>query len=195
MPLTFPLMLPSNAQWQLVSNTRVFKSPLDGSVQTSESPGSHWHVSLSFTKQHPAEGRALMAFLVSLRGEAGRFYLHDHTQPTPRGTITGSPVVSGVAQIGTTINTTGWAGTLLAGDMIGIGGELKMVTADVTSAGSSAVTALVFEPPLRASPANGSAVITAAPTAIFKLTGDNLASFSVAPVFYDGLHIIAEEAF
>jgi len=192
MPLTFPVNIPSKAQWQLVSNTRVFKSPLDGSVQTSESPGSRWHVSLSFTKQGPAEGRSLMAFLVSLRGEAGRFYLHDHTQPTPRGTITGSPVVSGAAQIGSTINTTGWTGTLLAGDLVNIGTELKMITADVTAAG---VTAITFEPPLRQSPVNASPIIINKPTAIFKLTGDNLASFSVAPVFYDGLHIIAEEAF
>jgi len=194
MPLIFPPNMPASYEWQLVSNTQKTTSPLDKSVQTSELPGTRWHVSLSFPHQTPAEGRALAAFLASLRGEAGRFYLHDHAQPQPRGAITGSPVVSGAAQIGITINTTGWAGTLLAGDMIGIGGELKMVTADVTSAGPSTVTALVFEPPMRASPANASAIITAAPTAIFKLTGDNTASWKVAPVLYN-MSITCEEVF
>jgi len=193
MPLTFPPNLPASAEWQLVSNTQVTKSTFDGSVQTSELPGAKWHVSLTFPKQEPAAGRVLVAFLASLRGEAGRFYLHDHTLPTPRGTISGTPVVSGAAQIGASIMTSGWTGTLLAGDMIGIGGELKMVTADVTGAGTTPV-AVSFEPPLRNSPANGSAIVTNKPTAVFKLTGDNMAASKVSPLFYD-LHIVCEEAY
>jgi len=192
MPLTFPANLPANAEWQLVSNTQVFKSPLDGTVQTAETPGARWHVALSFPKQTPAEGRTLVAFLASLRGEAGRFYLHDHTQPTPRGTITGAPVVSGAAQTGNTINTSGWTGTLLAGDLVGLGAELKMITADVT--GTGGVVAITFEPPLRQAPAHASAIITNKPTAVFKLTGDNQAASKVSPIFYD-LSVTCEEAF
>jgi len=193
MPLTFPTNLPASADWQLVSNTSKTTSPHDGTVQTSELPGARWHVGLSFPRQTPAEGRSLLAFLTMLRGEAGRFYLYDHTQTTPAGTITGAPVVSGVAQIGTTINTVGWTGTLLAGDMIGIGGELKMVTVDAIGAGVTPV-AITFEPPLRNSPANGSAIVTNKPTAIFKLTGDNMAAWKVAPLWYN-MNLTCEEVY
>jgi len=193
MPLTFPNILPSRAEWQLVSNTQVTKSTFDGSVQTSELPGAKWHVALSFPKQTPAEGRRLVAFLASLRGESGRFFLHDHTLPTPRGTLAGTPVVYGVAQFGTIIITTGWTGTLLAGDMIGLGGELKQISADVTGNGAAATT-ITFEPPLRHAPGNGSAVVINKPTAVFKLTGDNQASSRVAPIFYD-MNITCEEAY
>jgi len=191
--LTFPVQLPSNADWQLVSNTQTFKSPINGTVQTSESPGARWHVSLAFPKATPAEGRIMVAFLASLRGEAGRFYLWDHTQPTPRGTITGVPVVQGAAQIGASILTSGWTGTLLAGDMIGIGGELKMVITDVAGAGATPV-AVAFEPPLRASPASGSVIATNKPTAVFKLTGDNQAAWKVSPILY-AMNLVCEEAF
>jgi len=191
--LTFPTNLPASYDWQLVSNTRTFTSPLDGSVQTSEAPGARWHVSLNFPNQAPAAARILAAFLVSLRGEAGRFYLYDHAQKTPRGTIAGSPAVSGAAQVGASIVTTGWTGTLLAGDMIGIGGELKMVTTDVTGAGATPVT-ITFEPPLRNAPVNGSAIITTQPTAVFKLTGDNMAAWKVAPTSYS-MALTCEEAF
>jgi len=187
--LTFPSVLPSSAEWQLVSNTQQFKSPFDGSIQSSELPGARWHVSLTFPNQTSSTARVLAAFLASLRGESGRFYLHDHTQPLPRGTIAGNPVVSGAAQTGASINTSGWTGTLLAGDMIGIGGELKMVTADVTGPGL-----IQFEPPLRQSPADASPIVTNKPTAVFKLTGDNQASWRVSPVFY-GMSLICEEAF
>jgi len=191
--LAFPTNLPSNAEWQLVSNTAMFKSPLNGTVQTTELPGARWHVSLTFPNQTPAEGRILVAFLVALRGEAGRFTLHDHTQPVPRGTITGAPAVVGAGQVGTTINTSGWTGTLLAGDMIGIGGELKMVTADVTGAGATTVP-VSFEPALRNSPADLSAIVINAPTAVFKLTGDNQAAWKVSPILYN-MQIICEEVF
>ncbi len=191
--LTFPDVPPSGVEWQLISNTRTFKSPLDGSVQTSEAPGARWHVSLAFPKRAPSEARILAAFLISLRGESGRFRLFDHAHTTPRGTITGNPIVSGAAQSGASINISGWTGTLLAGDMIGIGGELKMVTTDAEGAGA-VPAAVSFEPPLRQSPANGSVVVIASPTAVFKLTNDNMAKWSVKPVFYD-LSLICEEAF
>lgn len=191
--LAFPVNLPANAEWQLVSNTQQFVSPFNGSIQTAELPGAKWHVSLSFPNQTPAEGRMLTAFLAALRGESGRFTLHDHTQPNPRGTIVGIPLVLGAAQVGSTIIMNGWTGTLLAGDMIGIAGELKMVTADAVGAGGGGVP-VSFEPPMRVSPVNLSAVIINAPTAVFKLTGDNQAAWKVSPLLYN-MNVVCEEAF
>lgn len=133
----------------------------------------------------------MMAFLAALKGESGRFFLHDQTQPSPQGTITGAPVVAGAAQIGTSIVTSGWNGTLLAGDMINIGNELKIITADVVAGAS---TVIQFEPPLRQSPISGSPILIHKPSAPFKLTGDNQASYSVSPFLY-GLNIICEEVF
>jgi len=189
--IPFPAVVPASVGLQLVSNTATSKSPFDHTVQTSERPGTLWHASLSFTKVAPAQARVLIAFLARLRGQSGRFYLYDHTQPTPRGSITGAPIVAGAAQAGSVITTKGWTGSLLDGDMIGIGGELKLVTGDVVGAGATPVS-IAFEPPLRAAPLDGSEIVINKPAAKFKLTGDNQAAWRVHPYNYD-LHLIGEE--
>ena len=202
---TFPANFPTKAEWRLVSNTMSFKSPLDGSIQTSETPGARWRVSLMFPKQSPADGRILAAFLTSLRGESGRFWMHDHTQPLPRGIVNDvddTPVVSGAAQTGATLAITGLrgstAGLFLAGDMIGFGSvgneELHMVSEDSAPSAPGGTLTLNIEPPIRTSPANGAQIVIDSPVAVFKLTTDEQAKWNVSPYLY-GLQIICEEAF
>lgn len=133
----WPVDIPvERATWGLRSNTQMFTSPLSGAQQVLELPGAKWVATLEIPPLEPAEIRALLALLVSLRGQANTVDLWDHSQPTPRGVASGAPYAS-TAATGSTLPTGGWtanqAGILLAGDMIGVNGELKMVVADASS--------------------------------------------------------------
>jgi len=196
--LTWPTLsrsAPPELVWGLRSNTQTFESPLSGAVQTLEMPGARWVVSFSMPSLNSADAATLRAFLVRLRGEAGRFYLHNMAQARPRGVATGTPLVNGAGQTGTSLATDGWtpsqAGILKAGDFIGVGGELKMVVQDCDSDATGAAT-IVFEPPLRASPADNAALVTNKPTAIFKLDESRSAWTTNAPGL-DSFSIAATE--
>lgn len=171
----FPSLLvpwPDQFDFSLLSNTQISQSPLSGSVQTLELPGARWGATLTFNNVPKDDAATLEAFLVQLRGQANRFRLWNYERPNVRGTGAGTPVVSGSGQTGYTLNTKNWNPgdtVLLPGDMIGINGELKMVTAAAT-ADANGLAAVQFEPPLRASPGDGTAIITEQPTATFILT-------------------------
>ncbi len=195
---TFPsTIIPARTDWQLQSNTQSFTSPLTKTAQTKELPGARWVASMSFSDRNQDNSRDLMAFLVKLRGQAGRFYLYDHGLPTPRGAATGSPLVKGSGQTGTTLAIDGWSGSvtniLKAGDYLEVNGELKIVTEDINSvAGEATVT---FEPPLRAAPSDNAVVtITKAP-AIMRLQDDDQAKWGTRGPSLSSFSITAIESF
>lgn len=186
---------PPELMWGLQSNTQTFESPLSRAVQTMEMPGARWVVSFTLPSLNAADAAAMRAFLARLRGEAGRFYLHNMSQTRPRGIATGTPLVAGAGQSGTSLTTDGWtpsqAGILKAGDFIGLNGELKMVVADCDSDATGAAT-VVFEPPLRSSPADNAAIVLSKPTAVFKLDESRSAWTTNAPGL-DNFSIAATE--
>lgn len=182
--LTWPTLsrtAPRVLDWSLAPNTQSFSSPLSGAVQTIEMPGARWKASFMMENLTEADAAILQAFLVTLRGRAGRFYLYNFARMMPRGTISGTPLVKGAAQTGNTLIIDGCTvgSTLLAGDYFAVNGELKMVVANATANGSGEMT-LTIEPPLRASPADNAAVTTYQPTATFMLASDE-AKWSTAP--------------
>lgn len=179
--LTFPQIHPDSLQWHLANNTQTFTSPLSGATQTLAQPGARWSATMSFRNRRGDELRELQTFITALRGSAGRFRLHNFAQPIPRGTATGSPLVSGSNQLGNTLSTDSWTastvGIMRAGDYFQVGNELKMLTTDSDSDPGGATT-LNFEPPLRFAPTDGSTIIINKPTAIFRLTDDRQGRFS-----------------
>lgn len=166
---------PREVEWRLKSNTVAFQSPLSGATQTVEFPGARWEVTFTFENLTEDDAGPLRAFGARLRGRAGRFTLHNFARPTPRGSIAGTPLVKGAAQTGNSLLIDGCTvgTTLLAGDFIGVNGELKMVVVDATADGAGEMT-LSIEPPLRASPADNAAITTYRPTATFMLSEDTL---------------------
>jgi len=179
---TWPTALrPSEMVWRPVPNTAKFVSPFSGKVKTQEFPGSKWMATLIYEDWRRHEMQAYEAFLVSLRGSAGRFYLWNHARETPLGIATGTPLVNGAGQEGASLMTDGWtpnqAGILLGGDYIGVNDELKMVVDDADTDATGQAT-LSFEPPLRASPPDNDPVILTRPTARFLLVDDEQAAFS-----------------
>lgn len=158
----------ATVQWRQRSNTQVATSPLTGSVQTQELPGARWLMTVQAAAA--VEVHALETLLVKLRGQANRVSVYPLHRPTPRGTWGGTPLVQGTAQVGASLITDGWTAgsTLLAGDFFAVNGELKQVVADATANGSGVMT-IVFEPPLRASPADNAPLTLIRPTCTMML--------------------------
>jgi len=194
----FPSISPNAVEWQLISNTQSFTSPLDKTVQTLELPGARWMATLSFTRLSDTEARTLLAFLTALRGQAGRFTMHDHSHPTPSGIATGTPLVNGASQSGGTLITDGWTpsqtGILKAGDWLGVNGELHMVTADADSDVSGNAT-FSIEPPLRASPSDNAPITVNSPTATFRLMDDGQTRWKATPGDINAMTITCIESF
>lgn len=200
MTIAFPTLSRADAgnlAWYLQSNTQTFESPLDKTVQTLELPGARWGFSCTWANLLEADAALLQAFLVRLRGRSGRFTAHNWARPRPRGTCALSGVtLAAAAALGDTAASLAGCGagaTLLAGDFIGIGGELKMVVADATADGSGTLAA-TFEPPLRAAAGAGDAVTTEKPTATFMLDEDRTSWTTGAAVITD-VALAATEAF
>lgn len=187
--LTFPTLSRSVPEFSFgqLTNTMAHTSPLSSSVQTVEMPAPRWQFRFPYANLEEADAALVQGFITQLRGRAGRFYMHNLARPTPRGIATGTPLVNGASQTGTSVITNGWAisqtGILKIGDFFKIGNELKIVvSADVNSDGGGNAT-IVFEPPIRTSPTTGTAVVVSQPTATFMLAADDNTWRTVAPVW------------
>lgn len=200
--LTYPVLSfgPATFLLRLRPNTLAFSSPLNRAVQTAELPGALWIGELSYDSRTLIEADRLLlqAWLAQLRGRAGRFFMSDLSMPAPKGVATGTPVVAGAAQTGASLATSGWTASvtniLKTGDLIGVNGELKRIVANASSSGTGTAT-LTFEPPLRASPANLAAIVTAAPTFTAMLADDDQDHFLVQPPLQSDVTLKFSEAF
>lgn len=204
--LDFPSLNFASADFGLVSNTTSFTSPLSGTTQTLELPGAHWRGVLDYPPLNDADKRTLQVFLLKLRGAAGRFYFNDPIWKAAGGNDgagTGTPLVNGGSQIGTSLSVDGFAasvtGILKSGDYFSfdttLGRELKMLTADVDSDGSGNAT-LTFEPPIRNAPADNAAIEVSNPTTIFRLANDEQVKWAFAGGnIYTGFQLDVVEAF
>lgn len=164
-------LVPSKATWGLQSNTESFTSPLNRSTQTVERPGARWKVSLEFPSLKDPDLGRLEAFLADLNGMAGRFTIWPHSRP---GSSAFSPLVNGAIADFKRLPTKSWpASTLVlrAGDYLAVNGELKKVTADVTSDAGGLATVPVA-PPFRNAPSPNAAVTLNKPRATMMLSSD-----------------------
>ena len=79
-----------------------------------------------------------------------------NTVTKPRGTYSGSPVINGAGQTGSSITVSGITGTVSPGDFVQFNGSTKVYQ---LMAGST-TTSLKLNTAIVASPSNGSAVVT-----------------------------------
>lgn len=181
------------------NNALVHTSPLSKQVQTVELPGARWACSMRYRNLTDVDRALLDAFLAQLRGHANRFTLYDFSKSVPSGTMRGSLTTSGSTAAGaTSCVITGGGGqastTLLAGDKLNIGGELKMVVANATANGSGVITVTV-EPPFRGTIGNGVGVVWERPTALFISVSPDwqaeLGQALLANFAFDGVEVYA----
>ena len=186
MAVNFPDIDPdAAAEFWLRSNNTVFESSLSGTQQHRGLPGDRWEATLPFSNRQGQEARQLKSFIMSLGGARGRINI---TPPDNEqiGTQAGTGIVDGASQTGTTLDTSGWNASqpLLFdyGDYFSVNGELKMITAQISSDGSGNAT-LEFTPALRESPASGQSIVVSDPTCVMFLQNDEQARVSVSGNF------------
>lgn len=187
-------MIPSKATWGLQSNTETFASPLNRSVQTVERPGARWKVTLEFPPMEANQTARLQAFLASLGGMAGRFTLWPHGRP---GSSPYAPLVRELMTNFKVLPTYSWPSSALvlrAGDYLEVGGELKIVTADVNS-NASGQADVPIAPSFRKTPVINSVIALQKPRATMMLTNDEYSVAVLPGRFSDAVVISAVEVF
>lgn len=133
----FPNIVPNAYTWGWRDNTQVFASELNNSIQTASMPGGQWYGNLSFNNRDTIidDIATFKAFLMSLKGQAGRFRLSP-PDLNQRGTMLGAGRVA-AGSASDSIDTKGWTPNqpklFKAGDYIEVNGELKMILEDATS--------------------------------------------------------------
>jgi len=178
---TYPIDLPTTPAFKTLRYTprsivSVSRSPFTGSQQVYVHPGAWWEAEALLPPMGRAAADAWNAALLSLNGAQGTFRLIDPVGKTPRGSVGGTPVISGGPTTGNLITISGWPASqpvLAAGDWLqiaGVPGLYKSVTGATSSGGGVASTTIW--PALRGSAANGSAITTASCFGIFRLTAD-----------------------
>jgi hypothetical protein len=194
--ITFPSGLkPSRSTWELVDNTRVFRSPITNSIQTTSRKGAFWKISLQFDNLFDDKRAEMQAFLVALEGQKNRFDIYDHAF-TRRGTGAQSGWTSATSS-GNTLNlSSGVAASLSvkAGDYIGFSTagtehQLFMATSDasVTSGTSLAIS---VSPSIR-DLQTGQAVELTAPAGRFIMV--NTAAWDTKPGIFSSFTLEAVE--
>jgi len=191
---SFPSITPSSSTFELVTNTRTYRSPLTNAVQTVGRRGSLWRATLQFNNLTGADRAAMQAFVTKLNGQEHRFNLHDHSF-TRRGTGGGTLRVNGANQSGASLVCDGATASvtnyLREGDYVSFGNELHLITADSNSDGSGNVT-LSIAPPIRKSPADDTAIDYTSPVSgVFMLASP--ASWSNQPGVFSSFSIEAIE--
>lgn len=170
--ITLPAaFVPRTVALRMDTNQRVAASQFGGSEQARDLLNDRWIMDVSLPESAHADGAWREAFIASFRGQVNWVALHHFLRPEPRGTMRGTPVLVGThAQGAAALSITGGTagGTLLAGDMLGVGGLLVMVAADVTLDGSGA-GAVQLVNRLRVAQSGGVSVVWSRPTANFRL--------------------------
>ena len=182
MAITYPLAFPTYTRvssFELTETNAVSfsRSPFSYVGQAFNWGGQMWTASITLPamKMGSSEAKGWGAFLSSLNGNMGRFYMGDLDHCNISGTAT-TVTVTGTAGSGTLTASIGVGETLLAGDMIQIGdGEdatLHKVLFDVT--GTDLGDTLEIWPALRKDRTN--ALLTLSnPQGVFRLM-DNTVS-------------------
>lgn len=114
--------------------------------------GRIWKETYKPFKLNSAAGRAFVAMIMDYWRNGTAFTIDHRSYLTPFGAGTGTPLVNGAGQTGSTLNTDGWTGSnpvLKAGDIIKIAGVpgIRDITADAPNLVSGAC-GLSINPPI-----------------------------------------------
>lgn len=166
---------------QLVASTALFPSPLLSSISTLKRGSQLWRATYAFSTLRNDDRAEMMALIAELGGQENRLRVPVFDNPK-RGAYGGTPLVDGAGQTGKSIDikglSTGITDWIKRGDYFSIvvngQPELKICRADASSDGSGLAT-LVFEPKLRAVPADEAAIyvedgVLTKPEGLFILT-------------------------
>lgn len=178
--MTYPLTFPENCVSMVVMSMQFVnsesQSPFTLEQQFYPWGAQQWVVDMTNTPvKDYTTAQDFIAFMLKLRGKYGTFLLGDPSYTTAQGAWSGTPVVDGSGQFGSTllirgasINITNYA---VRGDYIQIGtglnARLYKVLENANSDGSGDVS-LTVAPDVRPNTADGAAIITTNPKGLFR---------------------------
>lgn len=161
---------PDGFALRLSTTQRAHSSPFGGSEQVVDLLNDRWIASVSLPLRLHRDAAEVEAFVASMRGMTNTVNLYHFVRKAPRGTMRGSPTVISLTGQGSAymvINAT-VGSTLLAGDLISVGGLLLMVALD-TGADPGGNMGVTLVNRLRKNIAAGTPVVWDRPTAPFRL--------------------------
>jgi hypothetical protein len=194
MAISYPLNTPTtigieSIELRAMNAVAISQSPFTYKQQVVAHQGQIWSASVSIPSVRRDLAADWKAMLVALKGSVGTFLLGDPDYATPRGTVSGTPTLSGTAGDSTASVT--MTGTLLAGDYIQLGtgsaARLHQVLVDQSGSGN-----LEIWPDLR-STYSGETVIYSSPKGVFRL-GNSTTSWSIDNASFYGISFEAIEA-
>lgn len=160
-------LFPQTVSWGIQKAATQSRSPMAGSVEAIEFPGQFWRCSITLPERSIANGAAASAFFERIAGGVERVLVPYWPRLLPLGTLRGSPVLASSATRGDLTLSITTSGTLLAGDMIGVGNQVFRVFADCAPSGGVLVATLVNR--VRGTIAAGQPVLWNSPTGAFLL--------------------------
>lgn len=172
-----PTSRPASVQWDQVLPEALSASVFNQSTQSTVIGAAYWVVTVGIGPRRLSDLPDWEAFVLGFANTRDRVRFWDWRRETPRGTGAGAPVVDGAGQSGNTLLTRGWGASqnvLLAGDWVGVNGELRRSLAVVASDGTGHA-AVVLDQPVRTSPADGTALVLTKPKTLFICTTDKKA--------------------
>ncbi|EMI3316427.1 TPA: hypothetical protein ACKRES_003403 [Proteus mirabilis] len=186
-------VIPTQENWQLLSNSKTFTSPFNGSSQTVRFPGSRWRCELTFNNLNEEKSRQLEALVASLDGMSGRVKIASWIRKGRYGY--GSPRIVIPSQLGHRLETKDWKRNmrvLQQGDRLTVGNELKMVVADVVS-DNQGYASIPISPMLRTSPTVNEMLEVERPFGIFRLVDNEQGKFQHRRLGYTNITLSFEE--
>ena len=207
MAISYPLSLPTSigiAQIELraINAVAVSRSPFTFSTQVHAYSGQSWQADVTLPNIRRDLAEDWVAWLISLKGQFGTFYLGDPNAVTPRGSArdTDTILVNGATSSGNTLAIdsapASRTGYLKAGDYMQVGTgtsrQLFKVLADANTNGSGQATVDIW-PDVRTSIANNAAVTVENTKGIFRLASNEQA-FSINEASIYGITFGAMEA-
>ena len=207
MAINYPLALPTSigiAQIELraINAVAVSRSPFTFSTQVHAYSGQSWQADVTLPSIRRDLAEEWVAWLISLKGQFGTFYLGDPNAVTPRGSArdTDTILVNGATSSGNTLAIdsapASRTGYLKAGDYMQVGTgtsrQLFKVLADVNTNGSGQATVDIW-PDVRTTIANNAAVTVENTKGIFRLASNEQA-FSINEASIYGITFGAMEA-
>jgi len=188
MAISYPLSLPTSigiAQIELRATNAVAisRSPFTFQSQVHAYTGQSWQADVTLPSVRRDLAEDWVAWLISLKGQLGTFYLGDPNAATPRGSARDSDtiLVNGAVSSGNTISIDSAPASqtdyLKAGDYLQVGTQLFKVLTSVDTNGSGEATIDVW-PDVRTSISDDAAVTVQDTKGLFRLSS-NEQTFSI----------------
>ena len=207
MAINYPLALPTHTgiaqiDFRTTNAVAYSRSPFTFAGQAHEYAGKMWQADVTLPPMKRSDAEQWVAWLVSLKGQLGTFYLGDPLALIPMGSARNADTiqVNGEATSGNTINIDSApinrTDYLKAGDFMQIGSgtsrQLFKVLTNTDTDGTGSATVDVW-PNVRVSIANNAPVTVEAAQGVFRLS-TNEQSWSVNNAAIYGISFSAMEA-